>query len=134
MDPVSLVLAALVAGLTSGVTDTAKATVKDLYQAFKARLMPKVEADENARSAITALEKKPDSEGRQLAVKEELANLEVGKDSELVRLAQILLEQIDQKGALAGKYVITIQNSQGTVIGDKNTVTQTFSNKPEKAN
>ena len=38
MDPVSLVVAALVAGLVAGLTDTAKAAVKDTYDALKARL------------------------------------------------------------------------------------------------
>lgn len=132
MDPISLVVAALVAGLTAGVTDTAKTAITDMYQAFKARLMPKVESNEDAQSALVALEKKPDSEGRQLALKEELSNLQVEKDTELVHLAQTLLEQLDQKGAQSGKYVITIQNAQGTVIGDKNTVRQDFTNRPEK--
>jgi DNA helicase TIP49 (TBP-interacting protein) len=132
MDPISLVVAALVAGLTAGVTDTAKTAVMDMYQAFKARLMPKVESNEDAQSALVALEKKPDSEGRQLSLKEELISLKVDKDEELVRLAQAFLEQLDQKGAQSGKYVITIQNAQGTVIGDKNTVRQNFTNRPDK--
>jgi len=132
MDPISLVVAALVVGLTAGITDTAKTAVIDMYQAFKARLMPKVESNEDAKSALVALEKKPNSEGRQLAVKEELTSLEVEKDTELIRLAQTFLEQVDQKGTEAGKYVITIQNAQGTVIGDQNTVRQTFTNRPDK--
>jgi hypothetical protein len=132
MDPISLVVAALVAGLTAGVTDTAKTAINDLYQAFKARLLPKVEGKEDAQSALVALEKKPDSEGRQLALKEELTNLQVEKDTELIRLAQTFLEQADQKGAQAGKYVITIQNAQGTVIGDNNTVRQSFTNRLDK--
>ena len=132
MDPILLVVAALVAGLTAGVTDMAKTAITDMYQAFKARLMPKVESNEDAQSALVALEKKPDSEGRQLALKEELNNLQVEKDTELVHLAQTFLEQLDQKGAQSGKYVITNQNAQGTVIGDKNTVRQNFTNRPEK--
>ena len=132
MDPISLVVAALVAGLTAGVTDTAKTAITDMYQAFKARFMPKVESSEDAKSAFDALEKKPDSEGRQLSLKEELTSLDVDKDAELVRLAQTFLEQLDQKGAQSGKYVITIQNAQGTVIGDKNTVRQNFTNRPDK--
>jgi hypothetical protein len=132
MDPISLVVAALVAGLTAGVTDTAKTAVLDMYQALKARLMPKVESNEDAQSALVALEKKPDSEGRQLALKEELTSLQIEKDTELIHLAQAFLEQMDQKGAQAGKYVITIQNAQGTVIGDKNTVRQNFTNRSDK--
>jgi hypothetical protein len=132
MDSISIVFAALVAGLTSGVSDVAKTAVMALYQDFRARLMPKVDTSEDAKSALVALEKKPDSEGRQLAVKEELASLEVEKDAELVRLAKTFLEQIDPNGAQSGKYIINIQNAQGTVIGDQNTVTQTFTNRPEK--
>ena len=132
MDPISLVVTALIAGLTAGMTETAKTAVLDTYQAFKARLLSKVETSEDAKSALEALEKKPDSEGRQTTMKEELSSLEVEKDTELIRLAQTFLEQADQKGAQSGKYVITIQNAQGTVIGDHNTVRQSFTNRPDK--
>lgn len=126
MDPTSLVVTAVVAGLTAGITETAKTAVTNTYQVFKERLLSKVEGNEDAQAALVALEKKPESEGRQLSLKEELANQQVEKDTELIHLAQTFLEQLDQKGAQSGKYIITIQNAQGTVIGDKNTVTQTF--------
>jgi hypothetical protein len=130
MDPVSLIVAALVAGLTAGVSDTTKTAVADTYQALKARLMPKVENNEDAKNALVALEKKPDSEGRQLSLKEEFTNLNIDQDTELVHMAQAFLERIDEIGAQSGKYVINIQNAHGMVIGDNNSVKQTFTNKP----
>jgi hypothetical protein len=129
MDPISLVVAALVAGLVAGLTDTAKAAVKDTYDALKARLQKKVESKDDAKEALSSLEKKPDSEPRQAVLKEELAGLEIEKDTELLTLAKTLLEKLDEKGAQAGKYNITIGSATGVVIGDHAKVEQHFGKK-----
>ncbi len=129
MDPVSLVVAALVAGLTAGLTDTAKVAITDTYNALKARLQKKVETKDEAKEALTSVEKKPASEARQAVLKEELAGLELEKDTELLTLAKTLLEKLDEKGAQAGKYNITIGSAQGVTIGDHAKVEQHFGKK-----
>lgn len=133
MDPITVVITALVAGLTTGATETAKTLVIDLYQELKTRLAKKIELDEDAKDALAGLEKKPASQGRQLALSEELKRLEINKDSDLVALARQFLEKVDEKGAQQGKYVITIKDARGTVVGDNATVTQTFT-EPKKKN
>jgi hypothetical protein len=126
MDPITLVVAALVAGLTAGVTDTAKSAVKDMYESLKARLQKKVEVKADAQQALVNLEKKPDSEARQAVLREELAGLGIEKDADLLALAKALLEKMDEEGAKAGKYNITITAAQGVVIGDQAKVEQRF--------
>ena len=126
MDPVTLVVTALATGLITGVGEAAKTVVKDMYESLKARLIQKTEQNENARAALTAVEKSPESTARQDVLKEELAKLELEKDAELIQLAKSILEQLDPKGVQAGKYNIIIHNAQGAIIGDANEVKQTF--------
>lgn len=124
MDPVTLIVAALVAGLTAGVTDVAKAAVKDTYTMFRERLHKGVAVSNVAQEALAGVERRPDSKGWQEELQRELSALEVAQDGELVRLAQVILNELDPQGARAGKYHVTITGSQNIVIGDKAKVDQ----------
>ena len=126
MEPVALIIAAVVAGATAGAKDVIKSAVKDTYELFRARLKKKVGRNEDVQHALADVEKKPESEARQAVLKEELSETGADKDEELIRLAQQLLAQFDQKGAQSGKYNITISNGKGIVIGDNAKVTQHF--------
>ena len=126
MDPVTLIVSALLGGLTAGLTDTATAATKDLYNALKSRLMKKAEKNEDARDAIAKVEKQPDSKARQELLKEELGKLELDKDDELLKIAQSLLDALKESSGNSGKYDVNIQNSQGIVVGDDANVTQNF--------
>ena len=137
MDPVTLIVSALLGGLTAGLTDTATAATKDLYNALKSRLMRKVEKNEDAQDAIAKVEKQPDSKARQELLKEELAKLELDKDDELLKIANSLLEALKASGGSSGKYDVDIHDSQGIVVGDHSSVTQNFgagTEKKKKAN
>jgi len=132
MDPVTLVVSALIGGLTAGLTDTAKAATKDMYDALKARLMKKAETNEDAQDAIAKVEKQPESKARQELLKEELGKLSLDNDEELLKLAQSLLDALKESSDKAGKYNVDVQNSQGIVIGDNPNVTQNFGNETRK--
>ena len=126
MDPVALIVSALVGGLASGLTDTAKAATKDIYDALKSHLMKKTEKSEDAQDAIEKIEKLPDSKARQELLKEELGKLSLDNDEELLKLAQSLLKALKETERKVGKYDVDIQNSQGIVVGDNSNVTQNF--------
>jgi primosomal replication protein N len=126
MDPVSLIVSALIGGLTAGLTDTAQVVTKDMYDALKARLMKKAAGNEDAQDAIAKVEKQPESKARQELLKEELGKLPLEHDEELLKLAQSLLEALKESGGKAGKYDVDVQNSQGIVVGDNANVTQNF--------
>jgi hypothetical protein len=126
MDPVTLIASALVGGLSAGLTDTAKAATKDIYDALKSRLMKKAEKSEDAQDAIAKIEKQPDSKARQELLKEELGKLSFDNDEELLKLAQSLLDVLKKSDDKSGKYNVDIQNSQGIVIGDNSNVAQNF--------
>lgn len=129
MDPVTLVVSALVGGLMAGLTDTAKAAIKDMYDALKSRLVKKTDKNEDIQDALDKVEKQPDSKARQELLKEELGKLELDKDDELLKLAQSLLDALKES---SGKYNVDIQNSQGVVVGDHATVNQNFEGSTRK--
>ncbi len=129
MEPVTLIVTALVAGLAAGVGEVAKAGVKDAYDLFMSRFRGKVAGHEDAQTALANVEKKPDSEARQAFLQEELATIGAAQDTELLKLAQDVLRKLDEKGAQAGKYNVNISGGQGIVIGDGSQVTQHFGGK-----
>jgi outer membrane protein assembly factor BamB len=126
MDPVTLIVSALVGGLTTGLKDTAKSATKDIYEALKSHLVKKAEKNEDAQDAIVKIERQPESKARQELLKEELGKLELDKDDELLRLAQSLLDALKSSEGNSGKFKVDVQNSQGIVIGDNTNVTQNF--------
>lgn len=132
MDPVTLIVTAIVAGAAAGATDVAKAAVKDTYGLFMNRLKKKVEGSEDAQEALAGVEKKPESEARQAVLKEELEETDIEQDEELLRLAQRVLAQVDSEGSQSGKYNISVSGGQGFVIGDNAQVEQRFGSEPNK--
>lgn len=131
MDAVTLIVSAVMAGLTTAATDVTKTAVKDTYEVFMNRLKNKVEGNEDAQEALAGVENKPESEARQAVLKEELAEADVERDEELIRLAQRFLAQIDKEGAQTGKYNISTSGGKGFVIGDNAQVEQHFGPEPD---
>lgn len=132
MEPTTLIVTAVVAGLAAGAGDVAKAGIKDVYDLFMTKLKNKVTEHEDAQTALANVAKKPDSEARQAVLKEELSAINAGQDEELLNSAQEVMKKLDEKGAQSGKYNITISGGQGVVIGDGAQVTQHFSQKPQE--
>ena len=132
MDPITMIVTALVTGLSAGLSDTAEKIIPELFNAFKARLAAKVSGKPDAENALQAVTNKPESEPRQAVLKEELELLEAEKDEKLLELAQAVLQKADPAGAQAGKYNIKVYGGQGITIGDHAQVTNTFNAPPEK--
>lgn len=132
MEPITMILTALVTGLSAGLGKTAEKAIGELFNNFISHLKQKVSSKPDAEQALNALESKPNSEGRKAVLKEELELLEVQKDSELIELALAVLKQSDPEGSRAGKYAVNINGGQGITIGDHARVTQTFNTPPGK--
>jgi hypothetical protein len=113
---VELIVTALGTGAAAGLTDTASAAVKDSYAGFKRLLRPWLRGD--ARRALEA-----DAVERDVLEAELIAS-GADADDEVLAAARRLLELADPAGA--GKYRVTITESEGVQIGDHNTQTNTF--------
>jgi len=114
LDPVSLILAALAAGATAAAKDTAGVAVKDAYEGLKKLIKQKFGDKTDLVDAVDKLEKKPDSEARKATVKEEIETAKVDGDSEILKLAQDLLDKA--KGEPGGQEIIN-QTQTNTVSG-----------------
>jgi hypothetical protein len=110
---VDQIAAALLGGLGAAVSEVASEAVKDAYAALKELLRRKLGEKSEVADAITKLELKPESEGRQATVVEELAAAKSTNDAELVQAAERLQAALHQLPAEAktqiqravGKYI-----------------------------
>jgi hypothetical protein len=120
VDPVSLIVGALAAGASAGLSDTTKTLIGDLYTKVKTRL-----ADRPAGQM--ALEQHAgDSDTWTTPLSKELAATDPGPDAELVAQAERVMAQVDPGGSRAGKYIVNLTNATGVQVGDHNTQTNTF--------
>ncbi|MFE9745710.1 RIP homotypic interaction motif-containing protein [Saccharothrix saharensis] len=109
IESVDLVVAALAAGATAGVTDTASAAVKDAYQGLKSltrRALRRGGADEDTAD--------PDE------LRAALVAADVDADAELLAAARAVLELTGRAGT------VHVHDNQGVQIGDHNTMTLHF--------
>ena len=98
MEPITTAIVAALANLSKDI-------IKDGYYALKAALKEKFGSEGDLIDAVEKLEKKPDSEGRKATLQEEIVKAKANDDSEIIQLAQELLEKLNkQPGA---KQVIT---------------------------
>jgi hypothetical protein len=125
MEPVSLILAALVAGAAKPAGDVAQ----DVYNGLKALIKRKFESQGKSDSAtiLDKYEQKP--EKTKPLLEDELTEVGADKDEEIIQLAQKLMEQLNPQEAEEGKF--SVQISGGTVQGltqqNTGTITQNFS-------
>jgi hypothetical protein len=120
MDPVSLVISALAAGASSGLTGAAGAAIADAYAALKSLLRRRL--SDNGQDPAVVDQPQKDPQQLETALAGQLTSDDI--DDQILAAARQLLERVDPHGALAGKYVVTVDNSKGVVIGDRNTVNQ----------
>ncbi len=91
MDPITIIVTALVAGAAAGLKPAAETAVKDAYAGIKALIQRKY-----GDVGLVALEKKPESEAKQASVSEDLTDAGAGDDAELLEQAKALLDTIKQ--------------------------------------
>lgn len=123
MEPITTaIVAALTTGVTSGITDTAKATISDAYQKLKNLLHKKFGRESNLFKSVEVLEAKPDAVGRQLTLDEEVIDAKAGHDPDILQAAQHLLNLIQQQGGerhiqhVIGNYNAVVQGSGNAIV------------------
>ena len=119
MDPLTVIVSAMTAGVTVALKDVAGQTVKDAYAGLKRLILDNYGDKEDVDQAVDNLEAKPESESRQGMLKEELAASGAAQDEKLLQAAHALLREADPEGTKAGHYTII---GDGNVIGSRNIV------------
>lgn len=139
MDPISLIVAALVAGAVASAKDVAGDAIKDSYAALKELLKRRFSkaadqdsADEKSEAPAgvdpnVVLEAHASSpETWDLPVREALKASGAAHDSEILAAAQALLDAADGAGGQSGKYRVDARGAQGVQVGDRGQMTNTF--------
>jgi hypothetical protein len=128
MDPVTLIVTALAAGSSAGaisaLQDDVKAMVKAAYANLRGLAKRRVEAVPGAELVLTEHEADPATWAAPLAKK--LTEAGAADDAGLVEAARAVMELADAAGTAAGKYNVTIKDSQGVQVGDHNVQVNRF--------
>lgn len=129
MDPVTLILAALVAGAAVGAQSTASQAIQDAYSGLKTLIQRKFAGKPEAEVALKKHEQKPDV--WKAPLEEELKETGADKDDEIIKAAQKLMALVQPEQAAMGKFNVRVSGGQGIVIGEHNTSTMYFGDRPE---
>jgi len=98
VEPVSMIVAAVVAGAIAATKDVATQAVKDGYAGLRTLIVRKFGGKADVAGALEGVENNPDSEARKAVLKEELETAQAGQDDEVVRQAQALLDLLKEHG------------------------------------
>ena len=118
MDPVTLILAALVAGAAAGMKDTASSAIKDAYNGIKGLVKRKLAGRPDGELVLDRHEQDPQVWDKPLA--QELTAVDAGADPELVSAAQALMQLVDAAGSAAGKYQVVASDHAAAAGRDMN--------------
>ena len=121
MEPVSVIISALVAGAAKAAGDAAP----DAYKGLKALIKRKFAGEPKAEMVLEEYEQDPETyEG---PLKKKLAEAGADKDEEIIKAAQELLEQLKPEESASGKYNVQFQGEvKGAQVGDHNKQENTF--------
>lgn|SRR5437773_12353552 len=132
MEPVTTaIVAALTAGATAGITDTAKIAITDAYQKLKDLLQKKFGGESNLVKSVELLEAKPAHLPRQQTLDEEIIDVKAYQDPDIMQAVQHVLQQIKAQPAgerhvqhVIGNYNAVVQGSGNTTVMNVNTPRQ----------
>lgn len=99
MEPVSLIVAAVVAGATAGLKEQAHSAVRDAYGALKQLITGRHKVD------VTPVERRPESAAKQQSLEEDLADASAAEDAEVREAAQRVVTAVREHDAAAARAV-----------------------------
>jgi hypothetical protein len=132
MEPITFtaIVAALSAGIATGVGKVGESALVDAYQGLKTALKRKFGDQSEVVEAVDMLEKRPDSEGRQVTRKEEVERANVDEDPDVKQAAKELLDRL--KAEPGGEQ--HIQSAMGSYIAqaDHSSTAEVRVNQPKE--
>jgi hypothetical protein len=128
MEPISLILAALLAGVVTGAGQSASSAVQDAYAGLRDALKRRLAARPAAQDAVEQFTRDPDAWKGNLEV--HLQQAGAGQDQAILAAAASVLRQVDPEGASKGKYVVDLRGAAGVQVGDGSTQTNYFGSPP----
>lgn len=126
MDPITIIVGALVAGVAAAAKPTAEQAVKDAYAGLKALIQRRFGERGDVAAAVQQVESKPESEPRQAVLKEELAEAGAAEDAEVLAAAKELLVLLQPQAADQSQVAVADRGSAAAteraaaIVGDGN--------------
>jgi hypothetical protein len=134
MDPVSLILAALVTGVATGLAtgpgEKATAAVQHAYEGLRDALKLRLAAKPAAQEAVEQYVADPEMWKGNLEV--HLRQAGADQDQAVLQAASSVLRLADPAGAAAGKYAVNLAGAQGVQVGDQNIQHNAFGTSPDR--
>ncbi len=125
-DPVSIIMAALVAGASKTAGEAVQDAYKGLKELIKRKFVDKGKSD--SATVVEKFEQKPEKTKELL--EDDLVEAGLHQDQEILKEAQKVNQLNDPEGAKAGKYNINIHGGiQGVAGENSGTVNQTINNR-----
>jgi hypothetical protein len=129
MDPVTLILSALVAGAAVGGQSVAGDAIKEAYAGLKALIERKFAGKPSAEVALTGHENDPKT--WEAPLKKALVQEHIDQDLEVIKTAQRVLQLVQPQQAAMSTYDVQVTgNIQGFAQGAGQTVTMDFGSEP----
>jgi hypothetical protein len=126
MDPITLILTALTAGMAAAAQTVAGDTIKDAYTGLKSLLQQKFAGKQGAEVALQEHETDPTT--WEAPLRQALTQAQVDQDEAVIKAAQKVMTLVNPQYAAIGKYNVQIVgNVEGFIQGEHNTITQNFS-------
>jgi hypothetical protein len=134
MDPIRVILTALAAGASSGVLDElkdeAKEKAKVLYGKLRDLVTRRFHEKGTANADAVLDEFAVDPENYRGGLKKKLEAADAGADIALLNAAQALVDLVNQQQSSSKFGGVRITDSEGVIVGDHATQTNTFGAKP----
>ena len=123
--------ALLVNAVEVGLTVELNETQKRKYSEFLAQLKHILGEYEDAQRTLEIMQKRPESKGSKILFQEELEELitlSPAKKQAIVELAKAFLAEVNTQEVITqhGKYITNMVQAKGIIIGDSNSVNQSF--------
>ena len=117
MDPVSVLVAAVLAGSATGVSGVAAAAVRDAYASFRKALHRRLVGRAGAAPGVVDV-MLADPAGQRDELERIIAAANIGSDEPVVAEAQQLMRLMDPDGWAAGTY--DLRGAKGVMFGSGN--------------
>ncbi len=124
MEPISLILAALLAGVVKGAGQAATSAVQDAYAGLRDALKRRLAGKAAAQDAVEQYVKDPEAWRGYLEV--QLKQAKADQDQDILDAAASVMRLADP----AGKYNVKVTGSQGVQVGDQNQQHNVFNAPP----
>lgn len=132
MDPITAVIvAALAAGVTAGAVDVGKKAIGDAYEGLKTIIKARFGEQGKLAQAITSLESKPGSQGRQTTLQEEMAEVQADQDDEILAAVKDLAEKLAVHGDERIQQMLRSPGAEQIMRGRGGRQEQKMSDSPE---